>query len=132
MPPVITPSRLWFSYSLQTLFVLVTVFAVWLGWEQHIVRARRLLKTATESGGGRVFSYDPEYPLNAKVPTIPIWRTWCEDVVIDEIALTEGTDSDEQQRIQSWFPEARVCRMEPARFPIPKSGALGRGPLSAE
>ncbi len=33
--------RRWFRFSLRTLFVVVTVFGVWLGWEIKYVRDRR-------------------------------------------------------------------------------------------
>jgi hypothetical protein len=35
------PKRRWFAYSLRTLFVVVTVFGCWLGWNINIVRQRR-------------------------------------------------------------------------------------------
>ena len=33
--------RPWFRFSLRTMFVVVTVFAVWLGWRPHDMRARQ-------------------------------------------------------------------------------------------
>jgi hypothetical protein len=35
--------RRWFSFSLRTLFVVVTVFACWLGWNVCVVRNRQSL-----------------------------------------------------------------------------------------
>src|SRR5260221_160080 len=32
--------RRWPQFSLRTMFVMVTLFAVWLGWNLHIVRER--------------------------------------------------------------------------------------------
>ncbi len=34
------PKRRWFAYSLRTLFVVVTVFGVWLGYELNWIRER--------------------------------------------------------------------------------------------
>jgi hypothetical protein len=35
------PKRRWFAYSLRTLFVVVAVFACWLGWNVNVVRERQ-------------------------------------------------------------------------------------------
>jgi hypothetical protein len=35
-------SRRWFTYSLRTLFVLVTAVGLWLGWELHIVHEQSM------------------------------------------------------------------------------------------
>ena len=35
-----TPQRRWFAYSLRTLFLVVTTFAVWLGYEWNWIRQR--------------------------------------------------------------------------------------------
>jgi hypothetical protein len=40
-PVTSSPNRRWFTFSLRTLFVLVTVLACWLGWNVHIVRQRQ-------------------------------------------------------------------------------------------
>jgi hypothetical protein len=37
------PKRRWFSYSLRTLFVVVTVFACWLGYQLNWIRERHAL-----------------------------------------------------------------------------------------
>src|SRR5438876_9938841 len=34
------PRSRWFRFSLRTLFVVVTAFGVWLGWERHRVAER--------------------------------------------------------------------------------------------
>jgi hypothetical protein len=48
------PRRRWFSFSLRTLFVLVTLLSVWLGYELKIVRERRALVTWIEQHGGYI------------------------------------------------------------------------------
>ena len=41
------PKRRWFRFSLRTMFVAVTVFGVWLGWQLKIVREREAIITAS-------------------------------------------------------------------------------------
>ncbi len=43
------PKRRWFAYSLRTLFVVVTVFGVWLGYELNWIRQRHEFLVAQES-----------------------------------------------------------------------------------
>jgi hypothetical protein len=48
------PRRRWFSYSLRTLFVVLTVLCVWLGVETNRVRNQRYLVQVIEKNGGEV------------------------------------------------------------------------------
>ena len=41
MTIIVSPKRRWFRFSLRTLFVVVTVFGFWLGWQLSIVRERK-------------------------------------------------------------------------------------------
>jgi hypothetical protein len=36
-------NRRWFQFSLRTLFLLMTVFGIWLGWQIRVVHARKAL-----------------------------------------------------------------------------------------
>ncbi len=47
-PMTIAPKRRWFNYSLRTLFVVVTVLCVWLGWNVNIVQQRRAARTRSK------------------------------------------------------------------------------------
>ena len=49
----LAPKRRWFQFSLRTLFVVVTVFGCWLGYELNWLRERHLL---VESGEAAVYS----------------------------------------------------------------------------
>ena len=53
-PPQSTdpPRQRWFRFSLGTMFIVVTFFAVWLGWESHTVRRRRRCRREIEASGG--------------------------------------------------------------------------------
>ena len=46
--------RSWFRYSLRTFLVILTLFAVWLGWTVHCARQTRLAIDAIEELGGHV------------------------------------------------------------------------------
>ena len=52
---ITTPKRRWFAYSLRTLFVVVTVFGVWLGWNLKAVHDRQELNRQLEASGAEFF-----------------------------------------------------------------------------
>ena len=52
------PKRRWFRFSLRTLFVVVTVCCVWLGWQLHIVRERQAMLREFEKGAERTAAWD--------------------------------------------------------------------------
>jgi hypothetical protein len=75
---MLTPSRRrWFQFSLRTMFMAVTVFALWLGWELRIVRQRlAMLREITEARGGVILADDHNliFVLNGVAydnPTLP-------------------------------------------------------------
>jgi hypothetical protein len=111
-----TAKRRWLRFGLRTLFVVVTVFCVWLGWQLHIVRVRReMLETiepldvfVTSSPVMRQAIQDyyvrhPEHPRKAL--TIPFYRAWLGDEAIVQIATFGNYDEAELMR---FFPEAEV------------------------
>jgi len=51
MPEPLPPRR-WFRFSLRTMFVVVTVFAVWLGYQVNWIRERKKLRVEWEESGG--------------------------------------------------------------------------------
>jgi len=58
------PKRRWFQFSLRTLFVVMTVFAVWLGLRVHEGRKQQRAIAVIEELSGRYFYYydaDPHY-----------------------------------------------------------------------
>ena len=71
--------RRWLRYSLRTLFVVVTVVAIWLGLELKFIRERRDFlvtrdRNFTVDGVTDVFIY--EIWTKPKSGTIPFWRRW--------------------------------------------------------
>src|SRR5262245_55242507 len=53
-----TPPRRWFSFSLRTLFVVVTVLGCWLGWQLREMRERAEARAWIVEHEGTWFSYD--------------------------------------------------------------------------
>jgi hypothetical protein len=51
------PKRQWFRFSLRALFVLVTAFCVWLGWEVNSARLQKEAVEAIVKAGGMI-GYD--------------------------------------------------------------------------
>jgi len=49
-----TPKRRWFRFSLRTLFVVVTVLGIWLGWNAEIVRERTAMRNTIRRSGGYI------------------------------------------------------------------------------
>ena len=45
------PKRRWFKFDLRTMFVVVTIFGVWLGWQLRVVRERKAILAEIERSG---------------------------------------------------------------------------------
>jgi hypothetical protein len=58
-PPARMISRRWFQFSLRSLLLLITAFAIWLGWEVETVRREKEALKAIEVMGGEVMALDP-------------------------------------------------------------------------
>ena len=102
--------RRWFQFGLGTLFVLMTVFAVWLGWELKYIRERKEFlawvesKLATEAN--HTFMIDP-----LAVPAeIPVWRRWLGDKPRDAITLPFVATKADAGKARALFAEAKVER----------------------
>jgi hypothetical protein len=111
------PKRHWFRFSLRTLFVVVTVFGCWLGYELNWIRQRRELMSrpnvealvwATEPpswprapGLLGLFGEKGRHQIKIVVD-LPLAPT-------DEVPLDRQRTADEQallERAKSLFPEA--------------------------
>jgi hypothetical protein len=114
------PSRRLFRFSLRTMFVVVTVVAVWLGWELKFVRERQAWVQANKAlirpgepvpVGSVVGMY---IDSGATQSYFPIWRRWLGDAPVPTIVFPEPwTNHDSVKRL---FPEAelfQVCAMQP-------------------
>jgi hypothetical protein len=58
----LAPQRRWFRFSLRTLFLIVTVFGCWLGYELNWIRQRHALLADSPKWGSYVW---PKAPVPA-------------------------------------------------------------------
>jgi hypothetical protein len=109
------PERRLFRFKLRTLFVAVTVFAVWLGLELKFVRERQawirenaaLVRPIEPLPDGQVSETIPYVIGQTKY--FPFWRRWLGDAPVPSIILpTVETDHDSVQRL---FPEANISKV---------------------
>jgi hypothetical protein len=127
------PKRRWFQWSLRTLFVVVTVFACWLGYELNSIRQRKqLLKSLQEDSQ---LSYDPLRTIFVQkgkttfngmtlVETnrgdIPWYRRMLGDEGVVCIGLPSKMTEDELRRYQNAFPEAYISQQSDYSIVFPK------------
>jgi hypothetical protein len=108
-PPI---RRRWFRCSLRTMFVVVTVFAVWLTHQINFVKHRKvMLGLIKERGGGyRALSDWPLHPYLGEPPkvSIPFWRRWMGDEPITDIAWPSSTTRLHVIEAHGAFPESRT------------------------
>ena len=104
-----TPKRRW-SFSLRTLFVVVTIFACWLGWNVHQLQKREAFQQSLLERGV-VFLDDP--PISTTGPTKRMPLTWyllgAKPVVAIELhpSLLEEIG---ESTITAYFPEAEIVK----------------------
>jgi hypothetical protein len=109
-------------YILGTMFVVVTVFAIWLGWELKFVRERKI---ACARANDRTLTIDSvqqwrrEMHFGADMPNhrdakIPPWRRWMGDEPVACILCL----SDSEREMRRLFPEAAI-NVQPAPWGRP-------------
>ena len=100
--------RRWFRFSLRTMFLLVTVLCVWLGWHSSAVQERHAVMMMISAKGGLAHS-----PANFMYPG-PFQsqiRFALGDVPLQKhffLADDRGFTPEETSRIQRAFSEATV------------------------
>lgn len=95
-----------FQFGLRTLFVVVTVCCIglgWIGWQVNVVQSRKALLEWISGSSGFVTIDDFAKP--ARVSWI---RRLLGDHEITGIELLDSTDPTQLDRIKSAFPEAQV------------------------
>jgi hypothetical protein len=116
----VAPKRRWFRFSLRTLFVVVAVFAVWLGWNVRQIRTRDVLLKSIQSRGATIYqtTYNGREP-SLRLPPLyyiigcgPIGCVWLRDDRFTE---------DDVQAVKRTFPEAEVGLVEMAVQPPPST-----------
>jgi hypothetical protein len=107
----------WLRFSLRTLFVVVTIFGVWLGWNLKIVRERnRLLDYVHILARLEAGEADPDiksrqerkYPGDWECIRIPWTRRVLGDSSYIAIAVPDSATSKLIAEIEAAFPEAEL------------------------
>jgi hypothetical protein len=92
-----------FQFGLRSLFVLITLCGVLLGWQLHLVESRKELLKWIEDAQGSYGIDDFAKPVQVS------WlRRLFGDHEITSIELLDSTDTTQLDRIISAFPEAQV------------------------
>ena len=103
--------RRWFRFSLRTLFVLVTLFCVWLGYQLNWVRQRReeIKCERVEAGHTQMCFQTSAEPPTYQAPALLRFfgecgyaSLWTRDFQTNEQSLAEA------HRVRRLFPEATI------------------------
>ena len=101
------PKHNWFRFSLRTLLLLITVFAVWLGFTVSAARRQREAVSAIFSAGGRV-SYDfGKFPRRGKMdeinprPRPTIAPDWLRERLGDDFCSNVVSVGFDQKNVQA-------------------------------
>ena len=105
--------RRWYQFGIGTMLLVVTVFAVWLGWELKFIRKRQAMIRQLRAGGSTAESTeelrrspDGTYRPKAAAATIPFWRRWLGDEPVALIWLTTESEGRFIAMVGAMFPEA--------------------------
>src|SRR5258708_25825084 len=91
LPEVAKSRRRWFAFRLRTMFVVVTLFAAWLGWNVSIVNARRALRQSALKDASFIRPIRSLQVAPAKTPELSIWRKWLGDEPTEVLRLQTKT-----------------------------------------
>ncbi|MBC7852957.1 MAG: Hint domain-containing protein [Pirellulaceae bacterium] len=130
--------RRWLSFSLRTMFIVVTAICCWLGWESSVVRGRQALLKELRSrpsvqvtaASQWVASLPPGTSRNHRA-SVPLHRRWLGDEAIQEIGYGthyQPLSTTELSRVARVFPEARLYEQQIAMEPC-HPGCFPRGTL---
>ncbi len=98
------PRHRGFRFSLRTLFVVVTLVAVWLEWELRFIRERRTTRQALDAVCAPTLFQHPRQ-------SIPFWRRWLGDEAVDSLCILHG-DEETAKKVRRLFPEIPEAEME--------------------
>jgi hypothetical protein len=96
----ISPRR--FQFSLGTMLVLLTLFALWLGWELDFIRDRQ----AWIRANGPLVENTTPNPLPMPKFALPIWRHWLGDTEVPRIWNRDEWSDQDRANVTTLFPEA--------------------------
>jgi hypothetical protein len=115
--------RRWLRFSLRTMFVLVTVASIvlgWMGWNLQIVRQRQSARKWLEDKGGQFWEIQLSFTGHpfARDPDIAHaparLRTMLGDRPAMTIELPSTLTETERLRIWNLFPEAGIIQWDSA------------------
>ena len=100
------PRRRWFRFGLRTMFVVLTVFGVWLGWQVNIVQKRKNLRPWIEE-----HQVMPSTLIGIHIPHPQL--SWVRSALGDEsmpwlITFPRDVDKEKLREVKHWFPEAAI------------------------
>lgn len=109
-----TPRRRWFRFGLRTMFVVLTMFSLWLGWQANWIRERHSLIDAPQQTG-----VEPEYdvisqsmslraPLQVETKDAPWPLLWLGERGVYTLYIRDDMPKAEVARIRALFPEAEI------------------------
>ena len=111
--------RTWFRFSLRSLFALVTIASVWLGYQMSIVRERQTLRSSIVAGGGVVTETDPSAARMPDIEDAPWYRRILGDRAVASIQLaTNATPTPDVRHVLRAFPEAEVWGKDASGMPM--------------
>jgi hypothetical protein len=120
------PKRGWFRFSLRTMFVLVTIIGVWLGFQVSTVYHRKRLLSRLDPAVGRYptfrtvmrrdeFGYGPavlEGEISMDGEHQPSWiRRALGDHFVPVILLPDSGTPEEVMAYRDAFPESMISQM---------------------
>jgi len=114
-----SPKRRWFRFSLRTLFVVVTVFACWLGYEMNWIRQRRQVIGDPQVQNTSFYLSKAMYRNPPQIHTRQIYSVapwplnWLGEPGYWGVVLEKRTSYGEVARVRRLFPEAEFVGIAP-------------------
>ena len=109
------PRRSWFrfAFSLRTLFVVVTIIGVWLGWNLKIVRERKALIQELRRASSRRHPFyslagDLEQDSLKQSSALSIFRRALGDKAYELLEIPYAMKRDRIKQFDAAFPEAEL------------------------
>jgi len=113
------PKRRWFRFSLRTLFVVVTVFACWLGYEMYWIRQRQIVvgdpqvQNTRYHLGVTIYGKPRQRHIRRMYSVAPWPLNWLGEPGYCDVVLKKGTSDGEVARVRRLFPEAENVVVTP-------------------
>lgn len=107
------PKRRWFRFGLLTMFVVVTVFGCWLGWQVNLIRQRGHEREWLKARHAAIYEVPYGVGLHGAVVFPPAtqhipWSLWIAGELPVKVIDSPSMTRSDLERIQRAFPEATV------------------------